>query len=229
MNAETPVKVEAEDLYYGVHKGIRLANARMLVRLGSVDPTDEKALAETLKALEQHLEMSLSHLVHENHQIHTALESRCPGATHDAGDDHEHHEESFVELRRLAAEVAGAGADRPKRLRRLYQRFALFVADDLAHMHEEETKLMPLIEANFTPEEIVGIRERIVADIEPDMMVRFMRAMLAAATETERREMVGGMQAGMPAEVFSGMMTAVSGAPWVPGDWAGLGRALAAA
>lgn len=229
MNAETPIQVAAEDLYYGVHKGIRLANARMLVRLGSLDPADEAAVTETLAALEAHLGMSLSHLAHENHEIHTALERRCPGATDDAGDDHDHHEESFVELRRMAGDVALGGAERPARLRRLYQRFALFVADDLAHMHEEETRLMPLIEANFTPAEIVGIRERIVGSIEPTMMLRFMSAMLAAASATERREMVEGMQAGMPPEVFAGTMTALAGGAWVPGDWAALDRALAPA
>ena len=218
--------VAKEDLYYAVHKGIRLANCRMLVALGSVDPWDETALLQALGALSAHLDMALSHLTHENAAIHSAIESRVPGGSAHAGEDHDHHLAAFAELRRMAEEVAAATHDRPARLRRLYQRFALFVADDLTHMHEEETELQPLVEAHFTADEIVAIREHIVRAIPPVEMTAFMKVMLGAATRPEREAMVTGMHAGMPPEAFAGLMQAVTGAPWRMGDWAGLERAV---
>ena len=230
MNAQTPVVASQEpkeDLYYAVHKGIRLANARMLIALGQLDPFDAKAVEATLSQLNDHITMGMSHLTHENNEIHTILETRLPGASDHAGEDHDHHIEAFEELRRLAQEFLSADdADKPVRLRRLYQRFALFVADDLQHMHEEETVIQRQIEDHFTAAEISGIRERIVAAIAPEKMVLFARAMMGAASRPERVGMVTGMKEGMPAEVFPGFMAAVAGRPWQFGDWEDLEAAL---
>ncbi|AKI01278.1 hypothetical protein IMCC20628_02580 [Hoeflea sp. IMCC20628] len=222
MNAHAEIlssHEDKEDLYYAVHKGLRLANARMLIALGQLDPFNENALASTVRQLCDHIDMGMSHLTHENNEVHTVVDQRLPGAADHAGEDHDHHVEAFDELRLLASELVAAEHDRPLWLRRLYQRFALFVADDFQHMHEEETVIMPKIEACFSAAEITGIRERIVAGIAPEKMVLFSRAMLGAASRPERIDMVTGMKAGMPGDVFRGFMANVMGAPWSFGQW----------
>lgn len=220
MNAETRFEQVVErDLYYAVHKGIRLANARMLIALGQADASDEASLMQALGALAAHLDLSLSHLTHENERIHAVVEARVPGSSQHQGEDHDQHLEAFADLRRMADEVAMASADRAAKLRRLYQRFALFMAEDLTHMHEEETALMPLIAANFSAEEIDGIEHSIVSNIPPAKMAGFGRFMLGAATRPERVAMVTGMRQAMPTEVFDGLFTAIMGETWRFGDW----------
>lgn len=218
----------ADDFYYAVHKGIRLANARLLIRLGRADAGDEAAVTQVLADLRDHLTMGLSHLTHENREIHAALDARCPGASDHAGEDHAHHEQAFGELDAMADEVARTPMPfRAEALRRLYQRFALFVADDLEHMHEEETVLMPLLVRNFSREELHEIEMRIVTGIPFEKNVLFMRAMLPAASLSERRAMLEGMSAAMPAEVFDALMAAVLGRGWTRGDWAAFDRLVA--
>jgi hypothetical protein len=232
MNAATKIAADTaakEDLYYGVHKGLRLGNARMLIELGQLDAADDAAVWSALSHLEDTLRLGLSHLTHENAEIHAVLETRLPGASDHAADDHDHHLRTFDELRALAQAVAVAGPDRPARLRRLYQRFALFMSDDLAHMHEEETVLQPLMEANFSNEELVAIRERIVGNIPPEKMVLYMRIMLPAFSRPERIGMLSGMRDAMPAGAFEPFMEAVAGKPWAFGDWKGLETALCSA
>lgn len=220
MNAETKFETAVgKDLYYAVHKGIRLANARMLIALGQADASDDKGVMQALGALAAHLDLCLGHLTHENDRIHAVVEARVPGGSEHQGEDHGHHLEAFAELRRLVEEVAMAGADRAAKLRRLYQRFALFMADDLAHMHEEETELMPLIAAHFSPEEIDGIEHSIVANIPLAKMAGFGRFMLGAASRPERIAMVTGMRQAMPAEAFDGLFAAIMGEDWRFGDW----------
>lgn len=227
MNAKPEFEtVVGKDLYYAVHKGIRLANARLLIALGQTDATDDASVIRTLGALAAHLEMSLQHLTHENDKIHTVVEARVPGGSDHLGEDHDHHLEAFAELRRMAEEVATAGVDRAAKLRRLYQRFALFMADDLTHMHEEETELMPLIAAHFAPEEIDGIEHSIVANIPPAKMAGFGKFMLGAASRSERIGMVTGMRQAMPEEAFDGLFTAIMGAPWRFGDWESMEQVL---
>ena len=47
---------ERYDFYRTVHRGLRHAHGLMLTRLGATDPTDPAARAETLAALDRHLE-----------------------------------------------------------------------------------------------------------------------------------------------------------------------------
>jgi len=227
MKAETNFETLVEkDLYYAVHKGIRLANARMLIALGQADARDDAEVVQVLGALAAHLDLSLSHLTHENDRIHTVVEARLPGGADHQGEDHDHHLEAFAELRRMAEEVAMAGAERGAKFRRLYQRFAIFVAEDLTHMHEEETELMPLIAAHFSPAEIDGIEHSIVANIPPEKMAGFGRFMLGAASRSERIAMVSGMRQAMPVEAFDGLFAAIMGENWRFGDWDRMERVL---
>ena len=96
MNAETKINTEAEakeDLYYMVHKGVRLANVRMLTALGQADAGDDASIDAVLQQLYGHLEMSRSHLDHENREVHSAIEARCPGGSDHAADDHDDHDD----------------------------------------------------------------------------------------------------------------------------------------
>lgn len=230
MNAKTdfkPAEAAVADLYYAVHKGLRLANARMLIALGQSDPADDGEVEAVLGKLAQHLDTCLAHLKHENTKIHAVVDARVPGASGDAAEDHEHHLQSFIELRRLAEEVALAdSAERPAALRRLYQRFALFMAEDLEHMHDEETRLMPLIAQNFSAEEVAGIEHAIVSSIAPAVMIPFMRFMLGAGTRSERIATVSGMKAAMPPEVFGQIFAAVVHPQWRHDDWDEMERVL---
>jgi hypothetical protein len=230
MNANTdfkPADAAVRDLYYAVHKGLRLANARMLIALGQSDPADPQEVEAVLGRLAQHLDTCLAHLKHENAKIHAVVDVRVPGASDHADEDHEHHLASFIELRQLAEAVAVADdAGRPGALRRLYQRFALFTAEDFQHMHEEETRLMPLIARHFSSDEVDAIEHAIVSSIAPEVMIPFMRFMLGAATRSERIATVTEMKAGMPPEVFGQTFAAIVHPQWRHDDWDEMERVL---
>ena len=68
---------------------------------------------------------------------------------------------------------------------------------------------------------------RIVSNIPFEKNVLFMRAMLPAASLSERRAMLDGMAAAMPGEVFDGLMAAVLGHEWTRGDYAAFDRLVA--
>ena len=217
MKHETAVPAHVEpkdDLYYAIHKALRLGNARMLIALGQTDPESPSSVAGSLTMLREHLKACEKHLQHESGFVHAALESRLPGGSTHADEDHEAHERTFAEMREMIGAIEAATSERPRLWRKLYQRFALFFAEDLEHMHEEETQVMPLIAAHFSPEETREIEGRIIASIPPAELVEGMRLMMQAASQPERHDMVRGLQAGMPGEVFDGFMSAVTRGTW---------------
>ena len=205
------------DFYAPIHKGIRLGLCQMLTRLGAADASDT-GLAQTLADLRAQLALSDGHLSHEDAVIHTALEARAPGATARLEQAHHHHRASFEDLETLICRIERAqGAEKTPLLRALYLRFSLFVADDFAHMAEEEQLMLPILQSLFSDEELMALEDAIVSQIPPDEMMAVAGLMIPAATRTDRIGMLSAMRANAPAEAF-GAILAVAVQPNLSAD-----------
>lgn len=69
------------NFYHNIHKALRLGHCRNLAAIGATDFTNEAVMAGLLAQLRQFLVPGKGHLYGENREIHTALESRVPGAS----------------------------------------------------------------------------------------------------------------------------------------------------
>ncbi len=191
------------DLYGTIHRGLRKAEMELLTRLGALDTEDDDAVAVMLGDSRRLLVLARFHLVDENEHIHTALEAVRPGSTAEFAHDHEEHERSFAEIEAILARIRKArGSERRNLVKALYLRYTRFMADDFAHMLEEETELQPVLQSLFNDEQLAAIEGRIIASIPPDVMLDFVRIMVPAIDPDARHEMLAGMMHGMPAEAF---------------------------
>jgi hypothetical protein len=195
------------DLYAGIHKALRLLMTRTLTAVGSTDPADAAEVAATLQQVDGLLGLCELHLKDENEFVHPALERALPGSSARVAGEHLHHEESIADLRDLAALVAhSADAGRHAALHRLYHALALFVADNLQHMHVEETAHNAVLWAHCGDAELAAIEQQIVASIPPDAMAAALHGFFPALNAPERAGMLAGMREGMPAEAFAGVL-----------------------
>jgi len=222
-----PARPQATHDFYGaVHKGLRLALGQMLVRLGAADPADAD-LPGLMAELRDQCRLSEHHLTHEDEVIHTALEARAPGSTLRLAQAHEHHRATFGELEAMIRQVEAAPAEaKVRRLRDLYLRFSLFVAEDFAHMAEEEQFMLPILQSLFTDEELMDMEDRIVSGLAPEEMVAVARLMIPAATRTDRLAMLGAMRANAPAEAFAAIIGLAAQPTLSPADFAHLSEGL---
>lgn len=219
---------ERYDFYYAIHKALRLGHTRVLNTLAVTDFTDAAARADAIAELRGFLGLARGHLLHENSEIHAALEARRPGASGEAAEDHDAHERSFAELEVLIDALELGRLDRARLGRQLYRRYALFLADDLAHMNEEEAELMPVLQSAFDDGELRAIEGRIVARIPLEEMARIMRLMLPAMNHPERVETLSGMRSVMPAMAFRQILEDAARPMLAAADMAAVERALAA-
>jgi hypothetical protein len=190
------------DLYGPVHRGLRMALTTVLVRIGATDTRDCTRLATMIDDLEGVLYLCSSHLAHENAHIHAAIERRQPGAMARFDHAHRDHEHEIAELRALSLSLGVKAVDRDAIHRTLYLRFSRFVADNLAHMAEEETEVAALLDALYSPAELEQIHGALLASIGPDEMLAFTRVMIPANPQPTRIGMLRGAQAAMPREAF---------------------------
>ena len=84
---------------------------------------------------------------------------------------------------------------------------------------------MPALAAAMGVDEVVAVDQAIVASIPPDVMATSLGFMLPAMNIDDRTELLGGMQAGAPPEVFAGVW-ALAGSMLTPADHQALGARL---
>jgi hypothetical protein len=214
------------DLYAGIHKALRLFMTRTLTLVGSTDPADAAEVAASIQQVEGLLAICEGHLQHENAFVHPALERARPGSAARVTAEHVHHEEAIADLRDLAALVAHSGeTTRATALKRLYAALALFVADNLQHMHVEETAHNAVLWGAYTDAELMAIEQAIVGSIPPAEMAEVLRWFMPALNAPERAGMLAGMRQGMPAEAFAGVL-GIAAATLSPADYGKLLRDL---
>jgi hypothetical protein len=178
-----------------------------LARVGRLDTDDAADMADTLGRVGALLDACRAHLAKENTYVHPAIEARRCGATQRVAGEHLEHLESIAALQ---AETAALRAlpNAPAALR-LYRHLALFVAENLEHMHLEETQHNALLWDAYSDAELAEIHDRILASIEPAEMATLLPLMVAAISPAERAAMLGGMQQQMPPEAMRGVLELV--------------------
>ena len=198
------------DLYVSIHKALRSFMADTLVRIGRIDVADPSDRDAALAQLEQLLDVCLGHLRHENDLVHTAIEARQPAGSRRIADEHAEHIDAIAELRAQALILRNAtGAEAERIALRLYRHLALFIADNLQHMHAEETAHNALLWQHYSDGELAALHGRILAAISPAEHVVVARWMVPASTPAERARIVAGAKAQMPPEALLGVLAVV--------------------
>lgn len=217
------------DIYGPVHKGLRLAHNRMSQRLGAADwaGEDQRTLIADLR---HHLRLAASHLKHEDEHIHPALAARDPHTQAELDEQHDHHRARFGVLAGQIANLEAAGPEDLGGLgRAVYHGFNLLVAEDLAHMHHEETVVWPRLCALFSDAELQQLEAAIIGSIPPDDIITFMSFMIPAMNRAERAGLLGGMKAAAPEEAFAAVLELAARPTLSVEDWEDLrSRGLAA-
>lgn len=198
------------DMYSGIHKAVRACMADTLVALGRVDVDDLAELEAGIARVTALMDFCESHLRHENEHVHRAIEARAPGAAEAVAHDHEEHAAHIARLRELARLLQqGRPAVRPAAAQQLYRELSLFVAENLRHMHVEETAHNAVLWARYTDAELVAIHDALVASIPPEEMMGISRWMLPAMNPAERLMLLADIQSKVPPEALQAMLDVV--------------------
>jgi hypothetical protein len=214
------------DLYGGIHKAVRACMADALLALGRADLDDDGALADASGRVIGLLDLCTGHLQHENDFVHRAIEERAAGASAAVERDHVEHGEHIAQLRAAtqALQAAPAGA-RSALGQLLYRELSVFMAENLRHMHVEETAHNAVLWARYTDAELAAIHDALVASIPPQEMMAIARWLVPSLNPAERLALLADMRAKAPPEAFEAMLEGVR--PHLQAhEWARLAREL---
>lgn len=199
------------DIYVGIHKALRAMMLDTLQAVGRVDVDDPAETRTACERVQELADICVSHLGHENDFVHAAMEARRPGSSGRIAAEHVEHLAAIAGLRAAASALlaAGCGATQAQTALRLYRQLALFVGENFAHMHVEETQHNQVLWSCYSDEELRALEGAIVASLPPAENRCIMRWMIPAMTPAERAELLAGVQAAAPAPVYAAVLDAV--------------------
>ena len=202
----TRFQLVAFDLYRDIHKGIRSELFAVTAAAGQADPGDRAARCDLAAHVRDVHVLLESHAEHEDGAIQPLVETHLPQVAEQVEMDHLAFQRRGESLVALAADAVEApGTERRRLLHLLYLDLGSFTSSYLAHQDLEERVLMPALERAIGVDAVVGLHRQILAAIPPDEMARSLALMLPAMNLDDRAEMLGGMRAEAPAEVFAGV------------------------
>jgi hypothetical protein len=214
------------DLYRDIHKAIRVELFAVTTEAGRLDPSVGIARASLATHVSDVVELLVAHAEHEDGAVQPVLEARLPELAERVAVDHLTLEARLGDLNAMAAEAAALEAPDPgAQVHRLYLALAAFTSAYLEHQDIEERVVMPALEAAIGADEVVTLHQAILAAIPPDEMARSLALMIPAMNIDNRVDMLGGMRAEAPAEVFDGVWGLV-GSVLDPADHKALAKRL---
>ncbi len=212
------------DLYRDIHKGIRIALFDLTAHAGRLDPADNCGVLALECEVRDVARLLTEHAAHEDD--HLDLVRFMPEIAERVAADHEALESRIGWFVKLAGGLIGAdGSDRRFAVHELYLELASFAAAYLTHQDMEERIIMPALQERLPIEKIVSIHESVIASMAPDELTRGLVAIFPAINVEDRCEMLGGMRAAAPAEVFAGIWNLVTSL-LTPEDAADVARRL---
>ena len=207
------------DLYTCIHKGIRRSLFETAREVAAADFEDEEACAAAREGVRGMLAFLDEHAQHEDEVILPVLSEIAPELFADLRAEHARLDGLQREVEGIVARLERASA--PERISlglRLADRMGKLVAAHLVHLAREENEANRVLWAHRDDGQLLELQGRIVANIAPDRLGDWYALALPAMNVRERREMLGGMRAGMPVEVFE-QVTASARAELGEPDW----------
>jgi hypothetical protein len=206
----TALRPARYDIYQHIHKALRKTMCETLVQLGRADSNDAAELADALRAVEGLCATLRDHLAHENDHLHPALEAAEHGASDRVVHQHDQHLIDIAarehEVRSLRALAAPA---RPAAMLQLYRHLALFVAENLEHMHIEETAHNAVLWAAYDDAEIAAIEGRILDGMSPEACIASLQDIARAVSPQSLIGLLSGIQRQAPAPAFVAVLSAL--------------------
>ena len=218
------------DLFGPVHKGLRMAHANLMIRLGAAELDDDRVLSGLLEHLREHLRLCQEYQGYEEKVIHAALSPHAPGAVQDLDEAHQQHRAILEEIEALARALERApAAGRRRAMRDLYLAYSRFVAANLAHMADDEQETLPLLQAIFDDSQLAALKTRIIANMTPFLGAAMLRMMAPAMAHSERLTMLRNIRASAAPARFAELLDEVVRPNLAQREWRRLNQALAAA
>lgn len=206
------------DIYRDVHKGLRKELFDLVMLVGATDFGDREALETVQRRFVRTVDLLEMHSRHEDKHMQPLIEALDKEKAARIAEAHVSVDVDVANLLRQVNLVKATDEDVAARGRQIYLQLNHFVAAYLEHIALEEEEVNTLLLKAYDDDFLAALSAKIRSDIPPPAMETFMSCMIPAVNNPERGEILNGMKASAPPEVFEGFCQLAKGV-LTDGDW----------
>ncbi len=170
---------------YREHKYVSFALNELERLIAKTDFTNDSAIEHIQNEWQSIKEMLKGHALHEEQNIHALLEKKGSTVHREAHNDHDHQEETLENLQHLLDAVKKS-PDRIEAGYQFYLAYRKFVGDNLLHLHEEESRLLPELQRLCTDEELRAIEHPTYDLMTAEEMVEMVQVLFPHMNFTDK-------------------------------------------
>lgn len=186
--------------FYREHKYVSAA-LNHLERL--IAKTDFRKNAEIEEAKAEWVDLSgmlQGHAEYEEEKLHSLLEKKGSTVHLLAHDQHEEMDAAFPEIDSLfSAAISEEDQDRKIEIGyQLYLTFRKFVGNNLLHLHEEETKILPELQRLYSDEELRLVEDSTYQILTPQEMIDMLRVLFPHMNALDKEAFLKDIEISQP-------------------------------
>jgi hypothetical protein len=184
--------------FYREHKYVSAALNDLERLIARTDFCDAAAVATVKQTFEDLAGMLKGHADYENSRLHILLKQKnCPASIYaHVEEDHAAQDRQLVEIEEIIQHISQASAPEKKVQLgyQLYLTYRKFVADNLAHLHEEETQILRELQRLYTDSELRQVEASSYREMTPEQMIGMIQVLFPHMNIHDRKAMLVDIQ-----------------------------------
>lgn len=142
--------------FYREHKYVSFRFSELERLIARTDFRNDEDLVKVKQEFEELIGLLVAHASYEDNSLHEMLKKKNSAVYKQIEQDHEHLDEQITSLRKLLDSIGNAylPEDKVDVGYQFYLWFRKFSGDNLIHLHEEETIILPELQRLYSDEEL---------------------------------------------------------------------------
>ncbi len=182
---------------YREHKYVSFALHELERLIAKTDFADDAALDHVQEEWRSLKEMLEGHAYHEENNFHPLLEKKGSTVHFDAHDEHDQQKHALEELEGQLEGIKKS-CDREEAGYQFYLAYRKFVGENLLHLHEEETKILPELQRLYTDEELRAIEHPTYAMMTALEMAEMVQVLFPHMNSADKRAFMTDIRRAQP-------------------------------
>jgi hypothetical protein len=201
---QPPIEIVQHELgryqFYREHKYVSFVLNELEREIAKTDFRDLIQVKKIEKSFHEMEELMRGHAHYEDTQLHPLLQKRGSAIFQTAQEDHAHHDQLFANLQKLLDQIQ-ATSDEQLQVHLGYQfylRYRRFVGENLHHLHEEETQILPELQRLYTDAELREVEAETYKQMPVEDLVEMMQVLFPHFNPSDREAFLKDIQKAVP-------------------------------
>lgn len=198
--------------FYREHKYVSFRFNELERLIARTDFRQEQELNAVKEAFEELIELLEGHAKYENDSLHVLLKRKNSAVYKHIEEDHEQLDKQIVSLRNLLTKISDTRTDEDKVEAgyQFYLWFRKFSGDNLIHLHEEETIILPELQRLYSDEELKKVEAATYNIMSAQELAQMLEELFPQMNPSDWEAFLTDIKDAVPAkfpEVWSGIKT----------------------